>query len=249
MDDVSHRVFNNMFISTEYDQENECLIAKRKSRGDSSVNSYMVTRLIINDKEQEFSYETERPNFIGRNKTINASIGLDKELTNYAGDNLDPIMALRNKIVVPANDSITVYLLVGFGRSKEQIKDIIDSYSSKLTLNRAFSISTLMNIIDTKNMNITGENMRTLNIMLNYLYQTTRISVNEERMDLLRENALGQSGLWKFGVSGDRPIISVEISDVRDMSFILYSLQQLIPKCENMGFPPILPPSFYPASS
>ena len=59
-----------------------------------------------------------------------------------------------------------------------------------------------MNVIDTKNMNISGENMRTYNIMLNYLYQTTKLSVNEERMDLVRRNALGQSGLWKFGVSG-----------------------------------------------
>ena len=39
-------------------------------------------------------------------------------------------------------------------------------------------------------------------------------------MDLLRKDALGQSGLWKFGISGDRPIISVEINDISDMSFI-----------------------------
>lgn len=220
MDDVSHRVFNNMFISTEYDAKTNSIIAKRKSRDDSNVNSYMVTRLIINEPAGEYSYETERANFIGRNNLINKAASLDKELTNYAGDNLDPVMSLRNKIVVPANGSKNVYLLVGFGRSKEQINEIIKSYSDKRSLENTFEISTLMNIIETKNMNITGENMRTYNIMLNYLYQTTRISVNEERMDLLRKNALGQSGLWKFGVSGDRPVITVEISDISDMSFI-----------------------------
>lgn len=220
MDDVSHRVFNNMFIKTEYDSKTNSLIAKRKSRGDSTVNSYMVTRLIINEPSGNYSYETERANFIGRNNLINKASALDTELTNYAGDNLDPVMSLRNKIVVPANKSKTVYLLVGFGRSMEQINEIIKSYSEKSSLENAFEISTLMNIIDTKNMNITGENMRTYNIMLNYLYQTTRLSVTEERMDLLRKNALGQSGLWKFGVSGDRPIIVVEINDISDMSFI-----------------------------
>lgn len=220
MDDVSHRVFNNMFISTEYDKKTNSLIAKRKSRGDSNVNSYMVTRLLVNEPSGEYTYETERANFIGRNRLLNNSISLDKEFTNYAGDNLDPIMAQRNKLVVPANSARTVYIIVGFGRSKEQINDIIKTYNDKRSLEKAFEISTLMNIIDTKNMNITGENMRTFNIMLNYLYQTTKISVNEERMDLLRRNALGQSGLWKFGVSGDRPIISAEISDISDMSFI-----------------------------
>lgn len=219
-DDYSHKVFNSMFISTEFDTRTNSLIAKRKNRGDSNVNSYMVTRLIIPNVENNYTYETERINFIGRNRRLNNAIGLNKKLSNYSGDNLDPVMCLRNKITVPANSHTSVYLLVGFGRSLEQIRDIINNYSRISTLKREFKISTLMNVIETKNLNITGENMRTYNIMLNYLYQTTRISVNEERMDLLRKSALGQSGLWKFSISGDRPIISVEINDISDMSFI-----------------------------
>ena len=220
MDDVSHKVFNNMFIKTEFDKKTDSLIAKRKSRGENNINSYMVTRMIIKEPLEDYSYETDRSIFIGRNNTLNNSDALNKKLSNFAGDNLDPILSLRNKIRVPANDSVSVYMLVGFGRSKEQILDIVNTYDSKSVLEKEFNISTLMNVIDTKTLNITGEDMRTYNIMLNYLYQTTKLSVNEERMDLLRKNALGQTGLWKFGVSGDRPIISVEINDIRDMSFI-----------------------------
>ena len=220
MDDVSHKVFNNMFISTEFDPKTDSLIAKRKSRGDSNINSYMVTKLIMENPLNKYSYETERSNFIGRNHMVNTAIGLNQELTNYAGDNLDPVLAMRNRIVVPANGTTSIYLLVGFGRSMEQIQDIVHFYDNSYALEKAFRISTLMNVIDTKNMNISGENMRTFNIMLNYLYQTTRLSVNEERMDYLRKNALGQTGLWKFGVSGDRPIITVEINDISDLSFV-----------------------------
>ena len=222
-DDVSHKVFNSMFIKTEYDSATNSLIAKRKNRGDSNINSYMLTRLIIPETTTGYTYETERSTFIGRNKTLNTAIGLNNKLSNYAGDNIDPVMSVRNKIVVPANGSKSVYILVGFGRSLEQIHDIINNYSSLSNLKKEFNLSTLMNVIETRNLNITGENMRTYNIMLNYLYQTTRISVNEERMDLLRKNALGQTGLWKFGVSGDRPIISIEISDISDMN-IVYEL-------------------------
>ena len=220
MDDVSHRVFNNMFIKTEFDTKNDVLIAKRKSRGDSNVNSYMFTKLIIDNPLDKYTYETERSTFIGRNHTIGNAVSLNKDLTNYAGDNLDPVLSIRNKITVPAASSTSVYLLVGFGRSKEQINEIVKYYDNNYTLEKEFKISTLMNIIDTKNMNISGENMRTFNIMLNYLYQTTKLSVTEERMDYLRKNALGQTGLWKFGVSGDRPIITVEIDDISDMSFV-----------------------------
>lgn len=221
MADVSHRAFSNMFIHSNYDKKTNSLIVRRKSRGEANISSYMVNRLVISNPKDEYSYETERKRFVGRNRLVSDPKALNEKLSNYAGDNLDPVMSLRNTIEVQPNSTETVYLVVGFGRSREQIQDIVKSYSTEAQISKAFKFATLMNIINTKNLNITGEDMRTFNIMLNYLYQTTRISVSEERMDYLRKNALGQSGLWKFGVSGDRPIISVEISDISDMNFVL----------------------------
>jgi cellobiose phosphorylase len=130
MDDVSHKVFNNMFISTEYDSKNNALIARRKSRGDANVNSYIVNRLIIDDIDTPYSYETERSNFIGRCNSLKTADALNKNLTNYVGDNLDPVLSLRNTITIEPNSVKTVYLLVGFGRSKEQINSIITSNKS-----------------------------------------------------------------------------------------------------------------------
>ena len=220
MDDVSHRVFNSMFITTEYDRKSNVLVAKRKSRGDANISSYMVHRLLIPDATEEYTYETERINFIGRNNTASNPQAILGKLSNYAGDNLDPVISLRNSIELQPGESKNIYMIVGFGRSREQIMDIVRNYNSDMAIENAFKVATLMNIINTKNMNITGEAMRIYNIMLNYLYQTTRISTDEDRMDLLRRNALGQSGLWKFGISGDRPIILVEIKDISDMGFI-----------------------------
>ena len=220
MDDVSHRVFNNMFISSEYDINTNSLIMRRKGRGENTVNSYMVNRLIIDNPLDEFTYETERSNFIGRGYTPNCPSALHHDLSNYSGDNLDPVMSLRNKIVVPANGDTVVYLIMGFGRSREQIMDIIYSYNNLNDIERAFRVSALMNIVNTKTLGISGDDMRLYNIMLNYLYQTTKISVSRERMDLLRKNCLAQNGLWKFGISGDRPIILADISDISDLPFI-----------------------------
>ena len=220
MNDISHRVFNSMFISTSYDEESHSLIAKRKSRDDSGVNSYMFTRMFIPNVSEGYTYDTERVHFIGRNRTTANPIGVDKELTNFTGDNLDPIMAIRNTISLNPGETKEVFVTMGFGRSLEQVNEIINYYDSEYKLERAFEVSNMMSIINTKDMALTGSEMRVFNIMLNYLYQTTRVSVTGDRQDFLRKNALGQSGLWKFGVSGDRPIILVEISDISDLSFI-----------------------------
>ena len=225
MDDVSHKVFNSMFITTSFDKKTNSLIARRKSRGESNISNYMVSRLVIPYTDKPYSYETERSNFIGRNNSISNPNMINKELSNYCGDNLDPVMSLRNRISIQPNSSESVYVVIGFGRSREQINDIINSYNTSNEFERAFKVASLMNIINTKNLNISGKEMRTYNMMLNYLYQTTKISVSEERNNYLRKNALNQTGLWKFGVSGDRPIVSIEISDISDMGTVLDAMK------------------------
>ena len=225
MDDVSHKVFNSMFITTSFDKKTNSLIARRKSRGESNISNYMVSRLVIPYTDKPYSYETERSNFIGRNNSISNPNMINKELSNYCGDNLDPVMSLRNRISIQPNCSESVYVVIGFGRSREQINDIINSYNTPNEFDRAFKVASLMNIINTKNLKISGKEMRTYNMMLNYLNQTTKISVSEERNNYLRKNALNQTGLWKFGVSGDRPIISIEISDISEKGTVLDAMK------------------------
>lgn len=223
-DDISHRVFNNMFLESEFDFDTVSLITTRKSR-QNSVHNYMVNRLYIERPVDVYTYETDRSSFIGRNHTTENPVALNQKLTNKTGSMLEPIMSIRNRIEVPPNDKVDVYLICGFGRSREQIRDIISSYDSKEKIMRAFQLSSLMNVIHTKNLGLTGKDMKLYNIMLNYLYQTTKISVTEERCDLLRKNALAQNGLWKFGVSGDRPIILVNIKDIGNLSFVFEILK------------------------
>ena len=56
-------------------------------------------------------------------------------------------------------------------------------------------------------MNTYNENIKVYNDILNYIYNLPKLPVTEERMDYLRRNALSQTGLWKFGINGDNPIM------------------------------------------
>lgn len=224
MDDVSHRVFQNMFLSSTYDDKTHSLIMRRKSRT-SNINAYMIQRLLIDDPKDKYTYETDRFNFVGRNRTYQNPQALSKNLSCNVGDSIDPVMSLRNTVEIAPNSSKTIYFINGFGRSMEQLFDIVNSYDTKKKIDEAFQVASLMNIMNTKMINVVGSEMRTYNIMLNYLYQTTKITVGEDRKQILRQNALSQSGLWKFGISGDRPIILVNINSISDIAFVFEILK------------------------
>ena len=121
MDDVSHRAFNSMFLTSKYESESNSLIVRRKSRNDSNINSYMLHRLLLEEPMGEYSYETERRNFLGRNRTMQNPRGLSVPLSNMDGTNLDPVLSIRNTIEILPNNSTTVYIINGFGRSMEPV--------------------------------------------------------------------------------------------------------------------------------
>ena len=220
IDDISHRTFNNLFINSTYDAEHESIVMCRKNKFRGTTN-YLFNRLLVEEDEHEISYETERSNFIGRNRNTDSPLALTKKkLSNTVGTNIDPVIALRSTIVVPAGEEKTVYYISGFSKSRDGVDTIIEAYDTYSKIDTAFEFATLANNINTKVLNITGPDMRNYNIMLDYLYQTSRHFINPERKDILTKNALNQTGLWKFGISGDYPIILVEISDSQELNLV-----------------------------
>lgn len=215
--DIGHRVFNSMFIKSEYDSDTDSLIFHRNNRN-SKDKYYMINRLVIENAQDNYTYETERSNFIDKKTGYSNPMGLDKKLTNYAGDNLDPISSIRNNITLKPNEEKNVYMVTGFGKSKEQVISIVEEYNTELEMDEAFELATIMVNTLTKKLDLTGPDIHLYNVMLNYLKQTTRISLNEERKKLLSENTLGQDSLWSIGISGDRPIILLEMTDANSIS-------------------------------
>ncbi len=213
IDDITHRTFKSLFIATEYDAENDSVIAYRRESS-TKTNRYFVNRLLIEGSENKTNFETERDKFIGRNRNIDNPKALEeKVLSNHVGTNIDPVIALRNTVEVEANSEKTVYFIAGYSKSRDQINNILKAYDSETKAENAFNYATLANNINTKLLGVSGPDMRNYNIMLNYIYQTSRHFTNPERKDILTKNSLNQTNLWKFDITGDLPIMLVEISD------------------------------------
>ncbi len=219
IEDITHRAFRNLFISSEYDKEHESLVmCRRNSSKDTS--EYYANKLLIEDDNHNISYETERSNFIGRNRNTDKPLAMESKLSNTVGTNIDPIISLRSNIVVPSGKEKVIFFIAGYGKSREQINEIFDKYNNYSSINTAFEYATLANNINTKILGCSGPDMRNYNMMLNYLYQTSRHFINPERKDILTKNSMNQTNLWKFSITGDYPIILVEIYESESINLV-----------------------------
>lgn len=220
IEDITHRTFKNLFVNSEYDKSTESIIMCRRNNN-KNISQYLVNRLLIEDIEHTISYETERASFIGRNRNTNNPLALTKnKLSNHVGTNVDPVISLRSNIVVPKGEERVVYYINGYSKSKDQIYAILNAYNTSAKINVAFEYATLANNINTKLLGVSGPDMRNYNEMLNYLYQTSRHFINPERKDILTKNSMNQTNLWKYGITGDYPIILVEVHESESLNLV-----------------------------
>lgn len=222
-DDIAHRVFNSIFIQSEFDESTNSVILKKSHRSKPNTDYYMINKMVILEEDiPPFEYETNRTNFIGRNQNTDhpQAVFNQERLTNSVGTVLDPVVSIRNQIIIEPEKEKTIYLIQGFGTSRTQVIDIVNTYQDQYAIDNAFTVATVMNTINTKRLNLSGHDMRIYNMMLNYLYQTSKLTITDQRNDILKQNKLTQSHLWKFGISGSHPTIVVDISDISDLGLV-----------------------------
>jgi len=211
-EDINHRVFNGMKIASEYDADHQSLIFNRP--GANGTRHYMLHKLWVADEESAISnieYETSRLKFIGRGNSLRHAYIIENRhtLTGTVGTTLDPIMSMRIRLHIPAGKSAEAFIITGFAKAKEHLLQLTEQYQSSADVEHAFKTASVFNNMRTDMSLLKGSQMRLYNNISKYMSQTATLGT--QRLSELARNTLSQSGLWRFGISGDLAILLLEI--------------------------------------
>ena len=216
-EDESHRVFAGMKVLSEYDAEHEALLFNRPaSRG---VRHFALHRLWVEDGEKLVEYETSRLKFLGRGGSLAHAdiIESRRTLSGTVGTTLDPVMSMRRRVHVPAGKQVEAYAITAFAKSREQLLQLTRQYQTSVDVDHAFRTASVYNNMRTSMSTLKGVQMRLYNSIAKYIGQTA--TLGNHRQALLAQNRLSQSGLWRFGISGDYAIVLMEIDSMAKSGF------------------------------
>ena len=91
----------------------------------------------------EVSYETDRMQFIGRGRTVadpQAMSGL-AALSGREGSVLDPIVAIRYRLALDPEKSITINIVSGIGETREACLGLVEKYQDRRLADRVFDLA------------------------------------------------------------------------------------------------------------
>ena len=130
----------------------------------------------------------------------------------------EPIVALKRTIKIKPNQKEKINLIIAVGENKEEIKKEIQKYKIEENIKKAVELSKAKNEAQNRYLRIKGTQIRDYQKMMSYIvfYNPTK-KLNLEK---LPKDKYKQSELWKYGISGDLPIILVKIKDSNDAHVI-----------------------------
>ena len=218
IEDENHRVFNGMKIHSEYDSDHQALLFSRPAASDS--RHFMLHKLWAVDTDDPDSqtdwsslveYETSRLKFLGRGGSLRHADIIEnrRTLTGTVGTTLDPVMSMRRRLHIPAGGQAYAFIITGFAKAREHLLQLTEQYQSPVDIEHAFKTSSVFNNMRNSMSLLKGAQMRLYNNISKYMAQTATLGNN--RQAILAENTLSQSGLWRFGISGDLAILLLEI--------------------------------------
>ena len=218
--DDGHKAFNNLFISFEI--VNNILIAKRKARSNSDNDLYMGVMLysdnFINDN---IEFELDKRNLCNRTGLeIPYLIKASKPFTSKIISTTSPIISIRNSIEVDKNDKALVSLIISVSENKEDIIQNIEKYKSTENIKRAINLSRAQMEAKIQYFGMTGKDVDLYQRILSHI-----VFKSQSKSEFLKEDKLYKtSELWKLGISGDIPILTVFISEISEIEI----LEQLV---------------------
>ena len=222
--DYAHQAFNNLFLIFEYDDKTNNLIIKRKKRAKNDEEIYLATQMFTECEiigENEFEIDKEK--FIGRGnlgipKMIKQSIPFSKKI----GLVTEPIAAQKKTIKIHPQETIYIDLILSINNNREKAIYNLEKYSNSQKVKRAFDLSRAKVEEENRYLDIKGKDIEIYQKILSYIVFDNPIK--KQYIEKIPKLDYKQENLWKYGISGDLPILLVKIKDIND----IYVIKQII---------------------
>ena len=218
--DEAHPAFSNLFVQTQIRAEHKTIFCTRRPRSEEERPPWMFHLMHVHGSEVEnISFETDRMQFIGRGRTLQHPQAIDDSvLSGKEGSVLDPVMAIRYRVVIKANQTATVDLIYGIADTKEACENLMFKYQDRYLKNRAFELSWTHSQVLLRQINATEPDAQLYNrLASSIIYSNSNLRADAA---VIQNNYRGQSGLWSHSVSGDLPIVLLHVYEQESVELV-----------------------------
>jgi cyclic beta-1,2-glucan synthetase len=223
--DLAHPAFGKLFLETEWVPSHMALLCRRRPRAREQEPVWGLHVSVVEGRTAALpQVETDRARFLGRGRTPAAPAALDPgaRLSGTTGAVLDPIFSLRQHVHLQPGASVAVLFCTGVAANREDALILADHFRDQQGVGRVFDLAFAHSQVELRNLQLsTAEAHLFQRLVSHLLYPGPALRAAPA---VLAANRQGQPGLWRYGISGDLPILLVRIHSVEDVPLVRHLL-------------------------
>lgn len=219
--DAAHPAFGKLFVQTECVADPPAIVCTRRARSAEERPPSMFHLVAVHGAAAgQVSHETDRARFIGRGGNAQAPAALQDAgpLSGTCGAVLDPVAATRRVITLEPGQTAVIDIAYGAGDSREACLALAHKVMDRRLADRVFELAWTHSQVILRQLNTSEAAAQTYARLAN-LVVYAQPTLRAEAAALLR-NRRGQSGLWGYSISGDLPIVLLQIGDGANLDLV-----------------------------
>ena len=224
--DALHPAFSNLFVQTEIIRERKAILCTRRPRSREEQAPWMFHLMTVHAADApEISFETDRMRFIGRGGSAAAPRAMREAgaLSNTEGPVLDPIAAIRHRMIVEPGTSVTIDMVSGAAETRDAVLQLVDKYRDRPLVDRVFELAWTHSQVVLRQLNAAeADSQLYARLAGSVIYANASLRASPS---ILTRNRRGQSGLWGYAISGDLPIVLLQIADAANIELVRQLVQ------------------------
>ena len=232
--DEAHPAFSNLFVQAQWLPSHQAMLFERSPRLDTDAGVHMAHFLASTDASTvTLRVQTDRQQWLGRNRgPANPIARLDSVPTtglgapSALGTGLDPVACLAVALKVPPNARVQLTFATAVSDNANTLRAVVDKYRQSGHIRRASLMSATLAGIRLRTLRISPENFAAAQLVTSALAQTlSRARPSRDPLQQTAPRFCDRKALWRFGISGDRPLLLVSIGALHGLG-MLRSLTQ-----------------------
>ena len=219
--DAAHSAFSNLSVETECVAELDTLLVRRRPRSRGDAPPWLAHVVVVDGQSVgNLAWETDRARFLDRGRGIRTpAVVIDGgRLSNTTGAVLDPIVSLRRRVWLAPGETARVAFSTLVAPSRDKALDLAEKYRDTATFDRAATLAWTQAQVQQHHLGIGPDEA--------HLFQSlaSRVVYSDRTLrppaGVLARQMSGPDALWAHGISGDLPIVLVQIDEAEDVGIV-----------------------------
>ncbi len=219
---LQHPAFQKMFVKSSFHPAIATIALSKRYSSDAKGNIALFHTLVGHYRDKmPVTARMAREDFLGRHGSLATPPGILSSLaaTEHPEHTLDPIFSLTKRVTIAAGQSVSLSFITGVAPTEEAALRIATKYQkTRIPFRYTEFFHRPARAVDA--LGAIGVTPYHVNLFQRLLSGIVSFEFSQCLPERFFKGTSYMQTLWKYGISGDRPLIVVRISNAGDIPFI-----------------------------